>query len=732
MLRKIPIIIVILCSLFYTGYSSAITRDTVMSTASSYANYSWYCSSSNADPSYNSYTVGWQTGVAYNWGGVDTISVFQQYINQGVIAGDSKVCTQSHCLDFAGVDCSGFVTRCWGMSNGCSDKLDTSALVGISTAISWESLQRGDILLLAGSHVQLFDSFTSGTNQMWVYDSTVPPSSGNVGKVIHRIIARNNNYIPRKYNSIVESDSNPPTVNVTSPCSSSCTSSSSSITVSGTASDSGGSGLDKVFVFNLTNSNSGYDYGVSGNSSSFSVSGITLNEGQNKILTQAYDNAANFSDSFTVYVTYNPLDTTPPDTSITGGPSGTITYNDVNFTYSGSDNVTSASNLVYSYKLDNYDSNWSSYTSSTSKSYSDLPNASYTFYVRAKDQAGNVDSSPVSRSFTVSYDAVLSHITISGSTQVNESTEAQYTCTAYYDDSSSSNVTSSANWSENSNYASITSNGYLTTSSVSSDQSCTITAIYRGESDTHNVTIKNVSQDVGSIRVSIVPQQAADAGAQWSVVGESIWRNSGTIKSNVQFGTYTIEFKNISGWTTPSNKEVTVFAAVPDPWINGDPYTQTCTYSISPTSKTFTFSGGTGSVTVTAPTGCTWNSTSYDAWITIISGSSGNGNGTLNYSVSSNSSTSSRTGNMTIADKTFTVTQDGAPPCPDCSGSEVVLTNMIFPSGCNCECVGTKSIAIGQSVTIKNGARVTFTAPKVKIQSGFHAERGAVVEIRQE
>ena len=94
-------------------------------------------------------------------------------------------------------------------------------------------------------------------------------------------------------------------------------------------------------------------------------------------------------------------DTSPPDTSITGGPSGTITYNDVTFTYTGSDNVTPTSNLVYSYKLEGYDSNWSSYTTSTSKSYNDLPNASYTFYVKAKDQAENIDPFPASRSFTV-------------------------------------------------------------------------------------------------------------------------------------------------------------------------------------------------------------------------------------------------------------------------------------------------------------------------------------------
>jgi hypothetical protein len=96
-------------------------------------------------------------------------------------------------------------------------------------------------------------------------------------------------------------------------------------------------------------------------------------------------------------------DTIPPNTTITSGPSGTLTNNDVTITYTGTDNTTFTSNLVYSYRLDSYDTSWSGYTALTSKSYNDLPNGSYTFQVRAKDQAGNVDPTPASGSFTVNY-----------------------------------------------------------------------------------------------------------------------------------------------------------------------------------------------------------------------------------------------------------------------------------------------------------------------------------------
>ena len=86
----------------------------------------------------------------------------------------------------------------------------------------------------------------------------------------------------------------------------------------------------------------------------------------------------------------------------------------------------------------------------------------------------------------------------------------------------------------------------------------------------------------------------------------------------------------------------------------------TCTYTISPTSQSFVSNGGAGNVIVTTQSGCSWTVSSNDSWITITSGNSGTGNGIVDYSVSANSSMSSRTGTMTIAGQTFTVTQEGS------------------------------------------------------------------------
>ena len=101
----------------------------------------------------------------------------------------------------------------------------------------------------------------------------------------------------------------------------------------------------------------------------------------------------------------------------------------------------------------------------------------------------------------------------------------------------------------------------------------------------------------------------------------------------------------------------------------------TCTYSINPTSASYAAAGGTGSVSVTAATGCAWTAVSNATFITITSGASGSGNGTVGYSVAANTGTSSRTGTMTIAGLTFTVTQAGT------GGGTELIVNPGFETG---------------------------------------------------
>jgi uncharacterized protein (TIGR03437 family) len=89
----------------------------------------------------------------------------------------------------------------------------------------------------------------------------------------------------------------------------------------------------------------------------------------------------------------------------------------------------------------------------------------------------------------------------------------------------------------------------------------------------------------------------------------------------------------------------------------------TCSYYVSPLSNTVPAGGGTGLVLVSTGADCTWTAQSNAAWISITAGSSGTGGGAVSYAASANTSTSSRTGTLTIAGQTHTVTQSAAQPC---------------------------------------------------------------------
>ncbi|MCK4629632.1 MAG: hypothetical protein KAT56_11560, partial [Sedimentisphaerales bacterium] len=79
----------------------------------------------------------------------------------------------------------------------------------------------------------------------------------------------------------------------------------------------------------------------------------------------------------------------------------------------------------------------------------------------------------------------------------------------------------------------------------------------------NNVTSDKVDQnftgtEVGSLSVTLTPSEAIVAGAQWSVDGRATWHNSGVTISSLPVGSYMVEFKAVSGWTTPADVQVQV------------------------------------------------------------------------------------------------------------------------------------------------------------------------------
>jgi hypothetical protein len=85
-----------------------------------------------------------------------------------------------------------------------------------------------------------------------------------------------------------------------------------------------------------------------------------------------------------------------------------------------------------------------------------------------------------------------------------------------------------------------------------------------------------------------------------------------------------------------------------------------CSFTLSPGSASPLSLGGSSNLTVTASGGtCSWTATTTNSWIHTTS--SGTGNGTVNYTVDANNSTSSRSGAITVGNATFAISQAGQP-----------------------------------------------------------------------
>jgi uncharacterized protein (TIGR03437 family) len=91
--------------------------------------------------------------------------------------------------------------------------------------------------------------------------------------------------------------------------------------------------------------------------------------------------------------------------------------------------------------------------------------------------------------------------------------------------------------------------------------------------------------------------------------------------------------------------------------LSGTGGTGPCDFSLEPSNVTVGSAGSRGSLSVTTDGGCSWGATSNVAWLTISSGTSGTGTGSVGYLVAADNSSTLRVGTLRIAGQTFSVTQ---------------------------------------------------------------------------
>ena len=171
-------------------------------------------------------------------------------------------------------------------------------------------------------------------------------------------------------------------------------------------------------------------------------------------------------------------------------------------------------------------------------------------------------------------------------------------------------------------------------------------------------TLSSTSVTVGAAGGTGSVAVSAGSTCAWTGVSNASWITVTSGASATGSGTFGF---TASGAPDSSSRTGTVTVA--NQTVTVTQQGQACSYAVSPASVSFGASGGTSSFAATAPVGCTWTATASANWLTVTSGASGSGGGTISYSVAANSGTASRTGSISLADQAHTVTQTGLSAC---------------------------------------------------------------------
>jgi hypothetical protein len=143
----------------------------------------------------------------YRWGGADTPASFKRRIEEGALAGDICTCRDdryNQCVveEAAGVDCSGFVSRAWGIP-----KRGTTGLLDVATPVSsLSSMRPGDALNWPGHHVRLFVNRAPGAAVVFnVLESATRADCEGVCERTYRA-SEMNQYRPIGFRGAVDSE----------------------------------------------------------------------------------------------------------------------------------------------------------------------------------------------------------------------------------------------------------------------------------------------------------------------------------------------------------------------------------------------------------------------------------------------------------------------------------------------------------------------------------------------
>jgi hypothetical protein len=182
------------------------TRAEIVARAKTFATHTWTCGAANLHATCSkNYKSDWKpgqviTGIPYNWGGFDNPDAFDKKLKKGLGAGAHERNGVLSCT--AGIDCSGFVSYCWGIPL-TSHLYGTTNLreIGGKPKYNWfTDMKPGDALNHPGSHVVLFTGYNANGT------INICEASGSAARVIcHQTTwSRFKGYIPLQYKGLDE------------------------------------------------------------------------------------------------------------------------------------------------------------------------------------------------------------------------------------------------------------------------------------------------------------------------------------------------------------------------------------------------------------------------------------------------------------------------------------------------------------------------------------------------
>ena len=411
---------------------------------------------------------------------------------------------------------------------------------------------------------------------------------------------------------------------------------------------------------------------------------VSLSAGNHTIKMEYYENGGNAVARLSWKEA--PTDDNPPSVSITSPVDGATVSSTVTVSADATDD--NGINKVEFYLDDVLKSTDTSSPYSWSWDTTQSTNDSHTLKAIAYDTSNQTATSQISvtvnntttsiavTSFKINNDAAsttsrnvtLNNTAIGSPTQYIASESSSFNSTNWQTYSTNPSFTLSSGNGTKTVYFKVRNSAGTESAVVSDSITLSVSCTY-----SINPTAQSFGSSGGSGSVSVTTQ----SGCNWTAVSNNTsWITITSGSSGSGNGTV---YYSVAANSSASSLTGTMTIA-------GNTFTVTqsgtsCTYSISPTSKSFDSSGGSGSVTVTTQSGCSWTATSNASWITITSGSSGTGSGTVNYSVTANTST--RTGTITITGgNTFTITQSGTGgELPDLTSSATVASSLFYTSG---------------------------------------------------